>query len=170
MKLSINELTINFSHLKPKELLTDWEWLIGIGYQPVLVTAFGDAFIQRQDSSDVSFLNTQDAELSIVAESIEQFKELLNSEDFVAKYFFAQPVVDLYAAGIRLTKGKIYSFKVPLVLGGEFGLNNIELADIEVHFSITGQIQEQVRNLPEGTLISDIKLKTGKRPWWKIWN
>lgn len=64
-----------------------------------------------------------------------------------------QMIGALMQAGMRLEAGQIYRFKVPPVLGGQYALENVEVTDIAVHFSIAGQVHEKVRNLPPGTPI-----------------
>ena len=47
------------------------------------------------------------------------------------------------------------------VLGGDYSLENFEMTDISVHFSITGQICSQVKDLPERTRIGKITFTKG---------
>jgi len=168
MKLTFNDLTVNFSHLKLETILSDWVWLIGKNKLPILITAFGEPFVQDRKSGSVYFLSVADADLTKVADSPEEFKEKLNDDEFTKEYFPTQAVGDLKESGSVLNAGQVYSYKVPPMLGGEFVPENIEPCDISVHFSILGQIHEQVKDLPEGAEIGEIKLKSSK-PWWKFW-
>jgi len=49
-------------------------------------------------------------------------------------------------------------YKKPLALGGKDEVANMEITDMEVHWSVLGQINAQVRNLPPGTRISGIRI------------
>jgi hypothetical protein len=49
-----------------------------------------------------------------------------------------------------LTKGKSYSFKIPMVLGGKATTDNVEIFDLVVWVSIIGQIHKQVKEIPQG--------------------
>jgi len=78
---------------------------------------------------------------------------LLANKEFVVNRLAVQMIGALMQAGMRLEAGQIYRFKVPPVLGGQYALENVEVTDIAVHFSIAGQVHEKVRNLPPGTPI-----------------
>ena len=168
MKLTFNDLTVNFSHLKLESILSDWVWLIGKNKLPILITALGEPFVQDRKSGNVYFLSLADADLTKVAKSPEEFKEKLNDDEFAKKYLPTQAVGNLKESGNVLNAGQVYSYKVPPMLGGEFAPENIEPCDIALHFSILGQIHEQIKDLPNGAEVGEIKLKSPK-PWWKFW-
>ena len=126
---------------------------------PVLLAAIGDAFLQDAEDGGIDFLDTAAGELERVAADPESFRALLGDQEFVTSHFAVDAVADLRANGLVLGPGQIYSFKQPPVLGGAFETANVEATDIEVHFSITGQIHEQVRDLPPGTPVDQIRLR-----------
>lgn len=150
MAITMNDLTVNFSHLDPDTLLEDWSWLIGLTRLPILVTAAGDAFVQDADDGTVHFLDVGAGQIHPVAGSSEEFRTLVADKEFVVNHLAVQMVGALMQAGMRLGQGQIYSSKVPPVLGGQYALDNVEMTDIAVHFSIGGQICRQSRDLPEG--------------------
>lgn len=47
---------------------------------------------------------------------------------------------------------------VPLVLGGSDDIDALEVTDMKLHWDILGQIWQQVRGLPPGTPIEEIKI------------
>jgi hypothetical protein len=157
--MDLNDLTVNFSHLDRRALLEDWSWLLGKSKFPILLLANGDAFVQDVDAGTIHFLNVSAGIVSEVATSFDRFKSLLSDQKFVLNYFGVAMVADLRQSGCLLSPGQIYSFKIPPILGGEYVLNNVEPTDIEVHYSLAGQIHEQVNSLPEGTPINEITLK-----------
>ncbi|SEP36788.1 T6SS immunity protein Tdi1 domain-containing protein [Propionispora vibrioides] len=55
-----------------------------------------------------------------------------------------------------LLPNKCIGYKVPLFLGGEDSLVNLEMNDMEVYWEICGQLLNKVRNLPSGTKMEDI--------------
>lgn len=169
--MTLDDLTVNFSHLNREKLLSDWEWLIGKTKLPVLLTACGNAFVQDTDDSSVHFLDTSSARLSTVAENAAEFRQLLHDREFVETYLSVRMISDLTESGLRLNKGEIYSFKIPLALGGKGELSNVETSDIEVYFSIAGQLQHQYKDLADGTPIREIKLALEPKPkkWWQVW-
>lgn len=157
--MTLNELTVNFSHLDRATLLNDWQWLIGTSKPPVLIAASGDAFVQDTSDGAVHVLDVGSGTIHRVASSFEEFQALLQDKDFVVDYFAVEMIGDLRASGCILTAGEIYSFKQPPVLGGDYVLSNIEPTDIEAHFSIAGQIHEQVAALPKGTLVNQVTIE-----------
>lgn len=50
-------------------------------------------------------------------------------------------------------------YKVPLFLGGEDSLENMEVSDMEVYWDMTDQLWEAVKDLPEGTKIGNISFE-----------
>ena len=157
--MTLDDLTVNFDHLEGRSLLEDWEWLVGSNKQPILLAAIGDAFVQDATSGFVYVLDVAAGALSLVAESFEEFQSLLKDKIFVVDYFAVQMVGDLSLSGCVLEAGQIYSFKQPPILGGAYSLSNVEPTDIEVHFSISGQVHKQIAALPPGTDISGVSVK-----------
>jgi len=157
--MTLDDLTVDFSHLNRETLLSDWQWLTGANRLPVMITVAGDAFIQDSETGAVHFLDTVEGLLSEVAADGAAFSEFLGDRDFVMQHFAVSLVAPLLRAGSKPPSGKLLSFKQPPVLGGEYSPANLEEADIEVHFSLLGQIWLQVSQLPEGTPISSIQIR-----------
>jgi len=169
--MTLDDLTVNFKHLNRETILEDWEWLIGKSKQPILLAASGNAFLQDTEDGTVHILDVAANQVGLVAESIDEFKNLLSDRDFVGKYLNVQLVGELRLNGIILKLGQIYSFIKPPVLGGQYHLDNIEVTDIEVHFSLNGQIGRQIKDLTPGTPIKSIALVESQKPKprWKFW-
>jgi hypothetical protein len=157
MAISLNDLTVDFSHVDKDALLEDWEWLIGDTKMPILITAVGDAFVQDANGA-VHLLDVGAGDLSKVADSVEEFRSLLGDREFVTDTLLPDLVAALRSAGKTLGDGELYSFVNPPVLGGEYEVANMDPMIMEVHFSIFGQIHRQVADLPEGTPITNIKI------------
>ena len=62
------------------------------------------------------------------------------------------------AGGAIPSPSECVEYTLPVYLGGVADLTNMSIADMEVVWDMGGQILKQVRDLPEGTTISDIKL------------
>lgn len=54
---------------------------------------------------------------------------------------------------------KCLGYKVPLFLGGEDKEDNFDKWDLEVYWEIQHKIYEQIKDLPEGTQIGEIKIE-----------
>lgn len=50
-------------------------------------------------------------------------------------------------------------YRIPLFLGGEDSLDNMEVSDMEVYWDMTDQLWEAVKDLPEGTKIGNISFE-----------
>ena len=157
--MTLDDLTVNFRHLDRANLLSDWRWLTGQAKLPIMLTAAGDAFLQDAGDGSVHFLDVTAGQLVLAADSLEAFNALLKDRAFVMDRFSVELIADLRQQGHTLSAGQIFSFKTPPVLGGTYALDNFEPTDIEVHFTVLGQIHEQVSKLPPGTAVKGVHIK-----------
>ncbi|MDG9667919.1 DUF1851 domain-containing protein [Hahella sp. CR1] len=152
MSITWNDLTVNIERLDKDGLISDWRWLVGDAAQPILISSTGDAYLQERNG-EVFLLSTGDGTYEKVADSYEDFRHKLRDTNLVNECFLAAIVAQLKEQGLVLKPGMLYSFKELPVLGGDYVAENFELADIEVHFSITGQVHKQVKDIPAGEAI-----------------
>jgi hypothetical protein len=146
-------LLIRTADIDCPRLLSYWRWLLTKDYHPIVMTAFGDWFLRDVDGS-VHFLDLVAGQLSKVAQSDEEFQNVMGHPEKANEWFLPELVDTLIDCGIVLKPGQCYSYKVPPVLGGRLEIENIEPLDLVVHQSLMSQIHEQTQNLPEGTVIS----------------
>ena len=158
MPITMNDLTISPRDVAMNALLADWQWAMPEPLRPVLLTAMGDVFAQGE-SGTVYFIDVVGGEIDSVADDGATFQELLTNNQFVTERFFPARIVHLRKAGKTLEPQQVYSHERPLVLGGDDEIDNIEPTDVSVHVSIHGQIHQQIKDLPEGTPISQIKIE-----------
>ena len=158
MAITLNDLTVNIGHLDQTKLLEDWEWLIGANRFPILVTALGDAFLQDAATGEIKLLSAGPGEFQDICDDVESFRSLLADQEFVSEHFVPGVVVQLRDAGVPLEKRQLYGFKTPPALGGEYVIENHEPTDIEVHFSMLGQVNGQVAAHPDGNPVDSIKI------------
>jgi hypothetical protein len=158
VKITWDDLTINSNTINFDDLLSTWRWLVGKQLQPVVVSAIGDLFLRHEDGR-IFWLDVACGILSEVAPSAEEFKKLMVQPVHTNEWFIPQLIGDLKASGLNLGPSQCYSYKVPPPLGGEIELSNFEVCDISVHFNVLGQINEQIKDLPEGTSISEISIE-----------
>jgi hypothetical protein len=79
-----------------------------------------------------------------------------NSRDWLSADYFE----DWLAAGGRpLKPTEAVGYKIPLILGGEDDVPNLETTDFEVYLSLSGQLHSQTADLPEGTRIDAVRLQ-----------
>ena len=158
MRITWDDLTVNFDDFKSEDLLKDWRWLIGGSAQPILISSVGDAFIQ-DETGKIFWLETGAGVITEVASSYEEFKAELSDKEKVSEWFLVPIIADLKALNILLEKGQCYGYKHPPILGGQYEASNFEPTNLSVHFAVTGQICFQVKDLPAGTEIVNVTLE-----------
>lgn len=164
-------LVVTLSPQAKASILDEWTWLIGGGKRPLLVTACGDVFIEDLLRGTIYFLDVSVSELSLVTETKEAFETLIAEPSFVDAYLHRERVEMLRGKGLVLKKDETYSFCKPLSLGGQISAENIEITNVEVHFSIAGQTECQIAGIPVGTPITGIKIDRmpSTKRWWQLW-
>lgn len=158
MPITMNDLTISPNGIDMDTLLSEWTWAMPEPLRPVLLTAMGDAFAQGE-SGAVYFVDMVEGNIRVVADDGDSFQSLLRNNRFVTDHMFPSRIVQFRNAGMALQTGQVYSHRQLLVLGGDDDIGNVEATDVSVHISIHGQVHRQVKDLPNGTPISEIKIK-----------
>jgi hypothetical protein len=158
VRITWNELTVSPDGVDLDELLSEWRWLADESFQPVVISALGDLFLRRTDGP-IFWLDAGWGRLTEVAASAEEFKQLMVQPENSNEWFVPELIGDILSSGKRLGPGECFGYKVPPVMGGEVEPDNFEPTDLQVHFSILGQIHRQVKNLPPGTPIGKIKIE-----------
>lgn len=147
--------SIDPAGLKHDRLLTDWRWLVPSDLRPFSLTLFGDWFFEDKSGS-VFFLDTVCGELRSIAPTRAAFliaRELPENSD---QWYMTELAQLCLNRGLRTAAGKCLGFKILPILGGKLDVENIEVCDLMVYLSITGQIHRQTKSLPPGTLITGI--------------
>lgn len=158
MPITMDDLIISPEGIDMNTLLSEWTWAMPEPLRPVLLSAMGDAFAQGE-SGAVYFVDMVEGSIRVVADDGESFRPLLRNNQFVTDHLFPSRIVQFRNAGKTLQSGQVYSHKQLLVLGGVDEIGNVEATDVSVHVSIHGQVHRQVKDLPDGTPISEVKIK-----------
>jgi hypothetical protein len=145
-------LTIPLDAIDGTGLLQDWHWLLSGSHRLLAVTRMGDAFVEMEHGG-VIFLDTVKGAVSHAAPDQDAFFRLLQAGALDPTWFNPDMVVLLEARSEYLAPGQCYSYKLPRAVGGSFEPANVEATNALLHFSIMGQIHEQIRGLPSGTKI-----------------
>ena len=151
-------LTIRTEGLRFDALLSDWRWLVGANYTPILMTAFGDLFL-RDERGHVHFLDLMTGQFKQIAESEKQFNSLCEDRGRCRTWFVGFLLVEIRKTLGELSPGECYGCKIPLSLGGELTPENFERTDLQIHYSVLGQLHHQTHNLPLGTTINRVKIE-----------
>ena len=65
----------------------------------------------------------------------------------------------LASYGPTPSSSECVGYKKPLFLGGRDDVDNLELIDMEVYWSLSSQLLQKIQGLPEGTPINDLRLE-----------
>jgi hypothetical protein len=152
MAYRLEDLTINSQDLDLEDICSAWQWRIAELKSVILISKLGDMFLLGKDDC-AYWLQTDSGDLTKVADTLRQFKYLLEQDENLDNWFLPTLINQLEAAGKILGPNQIYSFKKLPVIGGEYSIDNIDPTDISVHFAFSGQICEQIQNLPDGTKV-----------------
>ncbi len=132
--------------------LESWQWIGLEGLTPWFASVFGDVFLIGDDG--VYWLDIAAGELTLEWSSAEETKRVLATDDGLDEYLFAGLAFAAAESGLEPEGDQVYDYKVPPVLGGEFEVANLTTTDFEVVLHLTGQLHEQVKDLPEGAEVT----------------
>jgi Domain of unknown function (DUF1851) len=155
MSIGWSSLTFTPDQDAIDELAVSWVWLLKDPYTPVLFSVLGDVFFAR-DAGDVWWLNTGTAQVMRVANSVDHFRELLDT-DIVDEWFMPLLVEQLHLAGKVSEPGECYTYlTLPIFPDGLYDSNNLNPVPAREHFAMTGHLHRELRNVPAG---GKVKLK-----------
>ena len=140
-----------------KDGLESWNWIDFSGLVPFAVTAFGDVFFEGKGG--VHFLDKVAGELEEICKSKGELEEILKTEEGRDHFLMAGLVELANEIGLTLENDECYEFNIPPMLNGAMDLDNLGKMSFKVSLHVTGQLIGQVRELPEGTPITEVKLE-----------
>lgn len=153
--MNVNDYLIDHFTFDWRTLLADWLSFLPDAFDVWLMNKFGDLFLVATDGT-ILFFDVTGWTIEKVAENKDEFFELIYQGNN-ANYWLMIPLVDkMIAAGITLTDGRCYCFKIPTTLGGEYSVENAATISIEEHYSVNAYFYEQIKDLPDG---AKVKLK-----------
>ncbi|MET0244354.1 MAG: T6SS immunity protein Tdi1 domain-containing protein [Flavitalea sp.] len=153
MLVTINELTKNIDKVNVDEILSCWQWKISEMKGVVAVSVLGDAFLVGHDQA-VYWLQTDSGELLRIADTVDDFHDLIHRPEKIDEWFLPFLVESLIESGKILQPDEVYSCKIPPLFGGEYELDNIIPTDMNIHFGFTGQVFQQIKTLPDGAKVN----------------
>ena len=151
--MSISDYLIDQKGIEWSEILRDWSWTLPREFTIWLVSRFGDLIVVLGDGT-VHLLDVGGGTFEKLAESRDDFADKIDDDDNANNWLMIRLVDKLVAAGITLHDGQCYSFRVPPILGGKYSVDNAIVLSVRDHFSAYGSIQEQLKDVPDGTAIT----------------
>lgn len=150
--LNTNDYLLDITDFFWANLLEKWSWLLPNEFIIWFANRFSDLFFIFKDNT-VHHLLTDKGELKHVADSREQFANLLDENNH-ANHWLLIPLVDkLRAIDLKLQIGQCFGYKLLPILGGSYSLDNIAVKSVGEYYAFLGDIYKQIRDLPDGTKI-----------------
>jgi len=129
-----------------------WGWTSPEPFEIVATNDFGNVIFT---DSRRRFWRVMPEEPSceMIAESPEEYNELIKTEDFKTDWFM-QALVDIAVAKHGVPpKDRCFCLKLPAVLGGKYDADNIGTVSRKELVSFSGDLAEKIRDLPDGQTI-----------------
>ena len=136
-----------------ESVMNEWLWLVGVDKQLVAITHIGDAFLSDSTGS-IYWLDTGNGSVTKVSDSFFDFTESLGDSEIKDEWLLSSLVANLKESGLHRQTNQVYSYRQLPILGGEYEVSNFFCLDIVEHFSVTSRIHYQIRDLPEGAIVS----------------
>jgi hypothetical protein len=129
-----------------------WGW---IGIDPVEVVGENDLGNLLIKDADVSYwrLSPEECDCRKVAENREELDALSRDLQFLADRYTSRLAAEARSRFGELAEGWKYCLKIPGVLGGEYGRENLATAPLVDLVRMSGDIAKQIRDLPDGTKV-----------------
>jgi hypothetical protein len=138
-----------------EEICQSWGWT---GIEPAEVIGendFGNLII-KDKSGKYWRLCPEDCHCKVIAENRAELDAVSKSQEFPEDWYMANLVSLAKAQCGPLSEGRKYCLKIPGVLGGEYGGDNLATAPLVELVRLSGDIARQTQELPDG---SQVKLR-----------
>ncbi len=137
------------------EVREAWAW-VGIEPEEIVThNEFGNLIIK--DAEDKFWrLCPEDIYCKVVANSIKEYNELINDEEFVEDWFMATIVAEAKESLGELGPDEKYHLSVPGILDGDYSGENVVKAPLLEMIRFSGDLGKRIDELADGT---EIKFK-----------
>jgi hypothetical protein len=137
--INVNDYLIDHAGFDWQAMLTGWAEILPATFTLRLVNRFGDVFIVVEDGP-VYLLDVAGGTLSRVAESRDQFADLIDVPQNANNWLMIPLVDQCIASGMSLQPGKCYGFKIPPLLGGEYATGNVVIVDLAQNYALLADL------------------------------
>lgn len=135
-----------------EKIRQSWSW---IGIVPVEVVGendFGNLII-KDDTGRYWRLCPEDCYCKIIAANRSELDALSTNQAFLRDWHMKELVGLASSQCGPLSADRKYCLKIPGVLGGEYGGDNLATAPLGEIVGLAGDIARQIRDLPEGAQV-----------------
>lgn len=148
--------------LPPEEYaiaLDAWRWIGWEGTTPRFHSLFGDVFFEGP--SGFWFLDTIEGSFTMAWPTEAELRASLASDEGIDRYLLGPLAVRAANEGVELGPAQVFSFLPPPALGGPLAFDHLVVYDFVVAVHLAGQLHEQIRDMPEGSVISGVRFDEG---------
>ena len=135
-----------------KDLLAEWRWKIGGGPRTVVLSRSGDAFVAKQDGT-VDWLDCGAGTCEQVAGSLDEFWQLLETPTRSRELLLTPVIEEFISRHGPFPPATCLGFTTLPILGGSYALDNRFLISATEHLAGTGDLNRQIRDIPDGTAV-----------------
>ena len=135
------------------QLRSAWSWRLPEHFEVLLVTAFGDVFLEVAGDG-IYWLNTGTAEVELVAADRATFQAKLNGEEGM-DWLLPDLIDELHAEAKVCGPGECYTYAIlPIFAEGKYETWNFKPVPVAQHFGLTAHIHRQIEELPDGARVN----------------
>lgn len=134
------------------EVRSAWGW---VGIEPVELiddNDFGN-LILKDVRGQYWRLCPEDLYCEVIAGGHEEMDRLSKHQEFLSDWYMRGLADQAFQQFGTLAPGRKYCLKIPGVLGGEYGGDNLATISLDELIRASGHIAQQFANLPEGASI-----------------
>jgi len=147
-----SQITIQPQDAALASLRNSWKWMLGDAWTPLMFSAIGDVFFEVP-AGTVWWLSTATGSLEQIADSRDEFRELLGTEK-ADEWFLPGLVEALHSSGKILESEQCYTYAIfPVFAEGSFSVENMNPVSAAEHYAFSGHVHESIRQLPEGAKV-----------------
>jgi hypothetical protein len=136
------DLAVAYDSIACDDLLAEWAWLVPVDHTPLMVGAFGDWIFGAPDGSHWTLCLLEGDYRQVAGDSAE-FNRLKLQPENLESWFKADWVAIAAKHGLVPKIDECLGWKIPPILGGRFGVDNIAVFPLRVYQSIQGQLHRQ---------------------------
>ena len=136
-----------------EEIRESWGW---VGIDPIEVVGendFGNLMIKDVEGKYWR-LCPEDVYCEVVAENREKLDALSTDQEFLEDWYMKALVEVAKDTLGPLEEGRKYYLVIPGALGGEYVISNIKTAPLVEIIRYSGDVGEQIKDLPDGAQIN----------------
>ena len=141
--------------LDSDRLLSNWKRQLPGDATLVAVSCFGDLFLAASNGH-ILWLDTLEGQLHAVANSVDEWRRLLDDPAKIDQWFWPGFVESLQQRGESLAAAECYAWQVHPVIGGALESTNLKPMDVFAYHTVISQLHQLSEGFqPTGFIYED---------------